>query len=234
MTAEVITLRTTDQGKIGLRFTVGRGDRRLTPTVPALAEPGSQDPVMDPGNQRVVGWISRHLGNDPSFQQFHVVIFSQDPGPDHLVVLIHSETANRNGRNDRRKSWNQCARRHQDAPRSCKLDRRPHSDMPSIERESSANDHSECPDLRQQRPERPLSSGGRFRSWATASFPGAHPGLASTCPPLRTSLLKNSFAGKRKRDRGTGKRKRDRSEVRSGTRPEVRSGTGPWSEAGQV
>jgi hypothetical protein len=105
MTAEVIALRTTYQGKVRLRFTVWRGDCRLTPAEPALAEPGSQDPVMDPGNQRVVGWISRHLGNDPSFQQFHVVIFSEDPGPDHLVVLIHSETANGNGRNDRRESW---------------------------------------------------------------------------------------------------------------------------------
>ena len=32
-------------------------------------------------------------------------IFSEDPRPDHLVVLIHSKTANGNGRNDRRESW---------------------------------------------------------------------------------------------------------------------------------
>ena len=31
---------------------------------------------------------------------------------------------------------------------------------------------------------------------------------------MKTSLLKNSFAGKRKRDRGTGKRKRDRKRKR--------------------
>src|SRR5208283_3107964 len=47
------------------------------------------------------------------------------------------ESANGNGWNDRSESWNQCARRHQDAPRSRELDRRPQSDLPSIEREGN-------------------------------------------------------------------------------------------------
>ena len=42
-----------------------------------------------------------------------------------------------------------------------------------------------CADLRQQRPECPVPSGGRFRSWATASSSGADPGMASTHTPLR-------------------------------------------------
>jgi hypothetical protein len=68
--------------------------------VPAHGESRGEHAIVDPGDQSIVNRASWHFGYDPSFEELNVIVFAQDAGLDHLVILVDREPADGQRRNN--------------------------------------------------------------------------------------------------------------------------------------
>src|SRR5439155_4907472 len=93
MVVEVVELRTAYDGHVWLRLAAGRLDRRLSAAKPSGRQLRRQQFVDEPSDDGVVGWVARHLENDPPFEQFDRILVGQDAGTDHPLVLVYCEAA---------------------------------------------------------------------------------------------------------------------------------------------
>ena len=87
MSFQILSSGAANDGEIGLGFAFGEGNRKLNAQL-ELRRQYLFDERIDEANRSCMRGILRHFRYDPSFQEFHSILGTEDPLRRHAMILL--------------------------------------------------------------------------------------------------------------------------------------------------